>query len=368
MDHNKYIQRTLELARLGAGKVSPNPLVGSVIVKDNRIISEGYHDHFGGPHAEINALKQVSGQDLKPAYLYVNLEPCSHHGKTLPCAEAIIESGISNVVYGMEDPNPRVSGCGLQMLRQAGVHVIGPVLEKECINLNVGFIKSILRSIPWITVKIAQTLDGKIASADKSSEWITCDDSRRLVHQWRSEHDAVLIGIQTVFKDNPRLNVRYHEGVSPKRIILDRMLGVPLDAKIIQENPENTWIISSKTSDPDKKKRLSDLGVHVLTAKCTHDRIDLSSVWKNLIETGICSVFVEGGQQVFTTFLNSKWVDSIRIFIAPRIFGKGLSSLDDCRIESLKQIWQFSSTQWKSVGEDILFKGNITCLQDWLKK
>ncbi|MFC1568640.1 bifunctional diaminohydroxyphosphoribosylaminopyrimidine deaminase/5-amino-6-(5-phosphoribosylamino)uracil reductase RibD [bacterium] len=367
MDHKKYIKRALELAKRGIGNVSPNPRVGALIVKNNRILSEGYHAGFGEAHAEIDAINKLSKNDVKNAQLYINLEPCSHHGKTPPCTKSIIESGISTVIFGMKDPNPRVAGKGLRELKQAGIQIIGPVLEEECLAMNVGFVKTILKSIPWITVKIAQTLDSKIALENGHSKWITCETSRRLVHQWRSEHDAVLVGVQTVMQDNPLLNVRMIDGPSPKRIVLDTNLRIPYDANIIQNNPEKTIVITSKTADDGKKHYLADMGVYIFEAEAIQGKIVMNSIWKKLIDHGICSVFVEGGQKVFSNFLELNMVDLLYIFTAPKFFGHGINAIHNVNKINLEQGIPFTSFNWKSTGDDMLFEGRITCLQDWLK-
>jgi len=363
MDHENYIRRALELAKSGSGKVSPNPKVGAVIVKDGRVLSEGVHKAFGQPHAEIEAIHNTSPEALKNACLYVNLEPCSHHGKTPPCTEAIIGTGIRTVIYGMKDPNPLVSGRGIKRLRQAGIEVIGPVLKDECLSLNEGFVKAVLYRIPWITVKIAQTLDGKIALSDGHSKWITCQASRRLVHQWRAEHDAVLVGIQTVLQDDPMLNVRMTQGRSPKRIVLDTHLRIPVNARVVSESPVNTIILTSESADRDKKKTLKDFGVSVLETETDQNRIQLASVWQTLIEKGICSILVEGGQQVFTYFFERKTIDRLCIFIAPKIFGCGKNAVDDFNSADFQRDLPFTDFEWTSVGDDMLFKGTRTCLQ-----
>ena len=217
MNDEQYMRRVLELAAKGCA-VSPNPHVGALIVSENQIVSEGYHSVFGGPHAEVEVLKGVSPEQCAGSILYVNLEPCSHYGKTPPCTEAIIAAGIRTIVYGMEDPNPLVAGRGLRRLAEAGIRVVGPVLEYECIELNRGYIKTILKKSPWISLKIAQTLDGRIALPDHRSKWITEERSRHTVQHLRSRHDAVLVGIGTVLQDDPRLTARFPGPACPNEL------------------------------------------------------------------------------------------------------------------------------------------------------
>lgn len=368
MNHEKFIYKTIELAKKGIGSVSPNPRVGAVIVKNDHIIAKAFHEKFGGPHAEILALRQLSNDMARQATLYVNLEPCSHFGKTPPCVKAIIASGIKTVVYGMVDPNPLVTGNGLKILREAGIKVIGPIMENECIHLNEGFVKCMLQGIPWMTMKIAQTLDGKISLENGQSRWITGELSRKLVHQYRSEHDAILVGIETIIKDDPQLNVRFIRGPQPQKIVLDSNLRISLDANVITENPEKLIIITSNQSDPLKKRKLTNIGVRVLVTDQSDGLLNLSSIWKNMITAGICSIFIEGGQKVFSSFLNAGYIDQLYVFIAPKIFGQGYSAIEGRPLMHPDQALQFELFSWKTVGTDMLFKGTKTCLQDLLKK
>ncbi len=367
MDHEKYMRRTIELARKGIGSVSPNPRVGALIVSGGTVVSEGYHTAFGQPHAEIEAIRRLRDTD-SPHALYVNLEPCSHHGKTPPCTEAIIQAGIDTVVYGMRDPNPKVSGKGLARLETAGIRVIGPVLETECLRLNQGFIKSMVRSVPWITLKIAQTADGRIALENGQSRWITSPESREKVHEYRSLHDAVLVGIDTVIQDNPRLTVRIPCGTTPRRIVLDSSLKIPADSHLIVENPENTIIVTSENTNPAAMAILRDKGVRILTAPVSDNRLQISRLWREFIDSGICSILVEGGSRIFTYFLKSNLADQILLFIAPKLFGQGVPSIQGLEMVSPDDAEIFSSHQWIRSGPDMLLEGNITCLRDLLKK
>jgi diaminohydroxyphosphoribosylaminopyrimidine deaminase/5-amino-6-(5-phosphoribosylamino)uracil reductase len=367
MDYGLYIHKTLLLAKQGHGRVSPNPKVGAVVIKDNEVIAEGYHACFGGSHAEIAALQNLSFQESDGAALCVNLEPCVHSGKTPPCTEAIIHAGIRRVIYGMNDPNPLVSGRGIMRLQEAGIEVIGPVLEDECLQFNAGFVKSIVEKIPYLTVKIAQTLDGRIAFENGKSRWITGEQSREAVHRLRSEYDAVMVGIQTVLQDDPELNVRMTEGLSPKKVILDSRLRIPLNARLFCSNPEKTWIITEFESNFEKKKQLLDRGVHVVEAPLQNGLICLDSVWSILIENGICSILIEGGQKVISYFIRQKLADRFVAFIAPKIFGQGPVSIEDLKINEPDAL-SFKSVTWRPSGDDMCFQGEFRCLQDLLKK
>lgn len=263
MTNEELIKKTLKLAEKGRGKVSPNPLVGAVITKNSEIIAEGFHREFGDVHAEVAALDSAR-EDINGGTLYVNLEPCSHTGKQPPCVERIKNSGIKRVVIGMPDPNPLVNGKGIEFLRSRGLEVRVGVLEEACKDLNEGFFKHVKTGRPLVTLKIAQTLDGKIAAADGNSKWITSEKSRRLVHKMRSQNDAVLVGIGTVLKDNPRLNVRLVRGRDPKRIVLDSTLKISLNSNFLSKSLVEKTIIATTSKAPrDKSRLIKNLGATV---------------------------------------------------------------------------------------------------------
>ncbi|MEO8400117.1 MAG: bifunctional diaminohydroxyphosphoribosylaminopyrimidine deaminase/5-amino-6-(5-phosphoribosylamino)uracil reductase RibD, partial [Ignavibacteriaceae bacterium] len=248
MTDESYIKLAIEIAKKGMGNVSPNPLVGCVIIKNDRIIGAGYHQKFGESHAEINAINN-SKENLEGSTLYINLEPCSHYGKTPPCVDKILEAKIKKVVIGTLDMNPLVSGNGVKKLKSVGIDVKVGVLENECINLNKFFFKFITKKTPYVTLKAAQTLDGKIADKSGESKWISSLSSRRFVHEFRSKYDAVLVGTKTIIKDNPSLTVRLIEGRNPKRIIIDTDLSLKNSLKIFKDNKDkNLLVITSKSS------------------------------------------------------------------------------------------------------------------------
>jgi diaminohydroxyphosphoribosylaminopyrimidine deaminase/5-amino-6-(5-phosphoribosylamino)uracil reductase len=253
-----YIKLTLELARKGRGNVSPNPMVGAVLVKDDKIIGAGYHEYFGGNHAEVNAISNSRTQ-LDGATLYVNLEPCSHFGKTPPCVDTIIQNKISRVVIGTLDMNPVVSGNGIRRLKEAGIDVRVGVLENECVSLNKFFFKHITQQLPYVTLKAAQTLDGKIADPKGDSKWITSLNARRYVHSLRSQYDAVLVGASTIRKDDPSLTVRFIEGRNPKRIVLDSGLRLSLNYSIFNNNMDSNLIVVASRKSASKVRKIEKM-------------------------------------------------------------------------------------------------------------
>ncbi|MCH8872716.1 bifunctional diaminohydroxyphosphoribosylaminopyrimidine deaminase/5-amino-6-(5-phosphoribosylamino)uracil reductase RibD [candidate division KSB1 bacterium] len=360
MTDEELIKKTLKLAEKGRGKVSPNPLVGAVITKNNEIIAEGFHREFGGVHAEVAALDSAR-QDVSGGTLYVNLEPCSHRGKQPACVERIKNSGIKRVVVGTPDPNPLVDGKGIALLRKEGLEVKVGVLEEACGNLNEAFFKYVQTNRPLITLKIAQTLDGKIAAAGGSSKWITSGKSRRLVHKMRSQNDAVLVGIGTVLKDNPRLTVRLVKGPNPKRIVLDSTLKIPLNSNFLTKPlVEKTIIATTSGASKEKIRSIKELGANVWTIKNdSKSRVDLSELCKKMGIEGITSVFVEGGSQIFSAFLQEQLADKIAIFIAPKIFGEGLSAVHFNGIHSLNASIKLSDFEKRKIGDDVLLTGRL---------
>ena len=353
------MKRALRLARKGTGKVSPNPRVGAVLVKDRKIISEGHHERFGGAHAEINALSKIENRRIKGGTLYTNLEPCCHQGKTPPCTEFLIESGIHSVVIGVVDPNPLVNGKGIRRLRQAGIDVRVGIMEKECIRLNEAYFTYITQKKPFVTLKIAQTLDGKIATDRGLSRWITGETSRRQVHRMRSENDAVLVGVNTVIADDPELSVRSVRGRNPRRIILDSRLRIPLQSRVLADsNSQNTVVATTSRAPSDKIKKLHQMGVGVWILKSSIDgAVDLPALWKKMAKEGITSVLVEGGKEVFTSILNTGDADRIVVFISPKVFGRGIDAFGELDVPSPDRAVTFEEIVWHRRGSDIIFEG-----------
>ena len=314
-----YIKECIELAKKGAGYVSPNPLVGCIIVKNGEIIGKGYHKKFGEAHAEVNAINNAkkNGYSLTNSTLYINLEPCSHFGKTPPCAELIIKEKISKVIIGIKDPNPEVNGKGIAKLRKAGIKVEYGILRKECEELNKFFIKNITKKIPYVTLKVAQSIDGKIALKNNKSKYITCENSLKLVHKLRSEYDAVLIGKNTALLDNPSLTVRLVKGRNPYRIVIDK------DSKL----PQHLKIFTDKDSDR----------TIIINSPLKNKNIPLINILKALHDLNIASVLVEGGANIFSQFVEKNLFDDIYFIIAPKIIGDGISAFRDFKITTLSK-------------------------------
>lgn len=327
--NNFFILRSLELALKGAGYVSPNPLVGCVIVKNGKIIAEGYHKKFGESHAEVNAINsaKAKGINLKGSALYVNLEPCSHLGKTPPCTDEIIKNKISEVVIGTKDPNPLVAGKGIKKLKSKGIKITVGVLENKCLETNKFYFKYIKSRLPYVTLKAAQTLDGKIADISGKSKWISSKESRKLVHKLRSVYDAVLVGKNTVELDNPELTVRHVKGRNPYRIIIDTDLALNLNNKLFSDKyTSKTIIIASKQPDEFLSRILEQRNIKVVNAKTNNGLIDLKDALKKIALLGIASILVEGGAFTFTEFLKQKSADELLLFTSPKIMGKGIST------------------------------------------
>ena len=347
-DDEKFIRRCFELARRGEGCVSPNPLVGCVITREGKIISEGWHEKFGGPHAEANAIKRAA-ENLEGVTIYCSLEPCSHiDKKTPPCVPLIIESGIEKVVVSNIDPNPKVAGKGIEILRNSGVEVVVGICEEEGNELNRFYFKSVLQKLPYVTVKIAQSIDGKIAGAENTRTQITGSGSIEFVHKQRSIYNAVLVGKGTVNIDNPMLNVRNMNGRNPVRIILDGSLNVNPDSICLNdENRASTWVFCSDKVDNAKVDVLTNKGVKVFRLEVdTNGRIDLRLLLSKLNDLNIQSVFVEGGREIFSQFISESLFDELIILQAPIILGKGIDAFD----VSLQSQLKLSSAE--KIGED----------------
>ena len=335
-----YIKRCLELAGNGAGNVSPNPLVGSVIVKNGKVIGEGWHEKYGGLHAEANAIKNAV-EDPEGATLYCNLEPCCHtNKKTPPCTAKIIESKIKRVVISNTDPNPFVAGKGIALLKSFGIEVKTGLLEDEGKYLNRFFFKHITTGLPYVTLKIAQSEDGKITSEKGKQTWLTGKESAEFVHLQRTLFDAVLIGANTVNIDNPQLNVRMVKGRNPKRIILDGNLASSIDAKIFNDiQSENTILFTGEKSDKEKGIQLEGKGIKIIRlAGDLYNKIPLAEVLKVLGSEMIISVFVEGGREIFTRFIKENLFDELIILQAPVTLGRGISAFEADFPLNLKKI------------------------------
>lgn len=347
----QYIKRCFELALKGAGAVSPNPMVGCVIVKNGKVVAEGNHKKFGEAHAERNAVNSAlrKGINLKGAELYVNLEPCAHFGKTPPCCDLIIEHKFSKVVIAMKDPYHEVMGRSVKKLKRAGIEVITGVLEPEAIELNKFFVKYVTTGLPYVTLKAAQTIDGKIADEKYRSKWISSTESRKIVHRLRSVYDAVLVGANTVRYDNPKLNVRDVNGRDPYRIILDKELALGMNYDVFRYKDSRTILISAMEADIKKIRSLQKKGVMVLPCRTRDGKFDLKDVMKKLAAINIASIFVEGGAYVYNEFLKAGLTDELLIFIAPDIMGRGITAF-----ENKQAFREYKNISYFSSGSDIL--------------
>ncbi|MBN1471833.1 MAG: bifunctional diaminohydroxyphosphoribosylaminopyrimidine deaminase/5-amino-6-(5-phosphoribosylamino)uracil reductase RibD [Syntrophaceae bacterium] len=360
MNDEHYMKFALQLARKGRGYVNPNPMVGAVIVKNGLIIGKGYHRRFGGNHAEIKAIKSA-GSKVKGSTLYVTLEPCCHKGKTPPCVNAITESKIARVVIGTIDSNPLVSGKGINFLQKGGIKVHTGVLEKECRELNEIFFHYMETGLPFVTLKYAQTLDGRIATVTGISQWISSPASRKFAHRLRVEHDAILVGRGTVERDNPELTVRLVRGRNPLRVIVDSRLSVSEKAKIFQNTSLTPTLIATVKTDLDPKfKKLAARGAEISTVKADENgKVSLKSLFKILALRKISSVLIEGGAQIITSVLKHDLADRLVVVISPRIIGKGIEAVGDLHIKNLQSAKKISVRRIFRSGDDIVLDGRL---------
>ena len=307
----QMMARAISLARNGLGRTSPNPLVGAVIVRDGRIVAEGWHRKAGTPHAEIHALN-MAGELARGATVYVSLEPCAHYGRTGPCARALVEAGVSRVVVAMTDPNPKVAGKGIAILQEAGIEVTVGVLEQEARQLNEVFLKWITTGLPFVALKTAMTLDGKIATAAGQSQWITYEASRYEVHRLRDIYDGILVGINTALADNPSLTTRLkeYEGRNPVRIVVDSRARLPLEAKLVTDGAARTIVAVTAGAPAERVEALKSAGAEIIVAG-SGDHVDMHSLMEQLGAMKITSVLVEGGGSVNFSLLQAGLADRV---------------------------------------------------------
>lgn len=357
----KFMQRALELAASAMGRTNPNPMVGAVIVKNNQIIGEGYHHKAGTPHAEIHALN-AAGSDAFGATIYITLEPCSHYGRTPPCADALVKAGIKRAVIAAIDPNPEVAGKGLKILNDSEIETRVGVLEDKALKLNEVFLKYIQTGMPFVAVKTAMTLDGKIASVTGSSRWITNEASRRFVHRLRNVYDAILVGIGTVLKDDPLLNTRLDSADvrDPVRVIIDTNLDLPLKSRIVKTAcQQRTIVFYSDNNSYAKKKQLKDAGLELIQVDSDSGLIVMEDVFKILGKMEICSVLVEGGGEINAYLIENALADKVYWFIAPRIIGgrQAPSPVGGTGIELMQNAVKLKSVEIERFAEDMLITG-----------
>ncbi|MEQ9091493.1 MAG: bifunctional diaminohydroxyphosphoribosylaminopyrimidine deaminase/5-amino-6-(5-phosphoribosylamino)uracil reductase RibD [Balneola sp.] len=365
--HEAWMKEALELASEGKGSVSPNPMVGCIIVDGaGNKIGQGYHKKFGAAHAEVNAIASVKDKrKLNGATVYVTLEPCSHTGKTPPCADMLTKYPLKKIVVAMKDPNPKVNGSGIRILKNAGIEVEVGVLEKEAEKLNEFFIHHQNFGRPFITLKIAQTVDGFLAAADGDSQWISGKQSRKKVHEWRAEYDAVMVGRTTAMADNPGLTVRHVKGRQPKRIVIDGPFELPRSLNLFSDKHEEKTIIltwnkeaSQDEADPMLKVLAQNYfrGEIIQTPKLG-GHVDLREAFKLLGGKGISSILVEGGQQLSSALIKQGLVDKLCVFIAPKLLGAGTRSVLNIGINKMNEIAELKEVGWEKVGDDMLLTG-----------
>lgn len=356
----RYMRLALRLAVKGAGSSSPNPMVGAVVVRSGKIVATGYHRRPGSDHAEIIALMRA-GEKARGATLYLNLEPCCHRGRTPPCTLALIRSGIKRVVAGMLDPNPLVSGKGIRQLKRAGVEVHLGVLQAECERTNEAFRKHIIRGVPFVILKLATSLDGKIATSTGDSRWITETASRRYVHRLRAQVDAVLVGVGTVLADDPRLTCRLAKGRDPWRVVLDGHLSIPLTARLLhQHEPEKTVVVAGALAPMGKVRAIKDTGAQVWSFPVRKGTIPFISVLKRLGRLGLMSVMIEGGATTASRALREGVVDKILFFYAPKIVGgDGREMIGALGIKKMSRARKLKEIEVKKLGKDYLVSGYL---------
>ena len=355
-----YLRMACRLARKAAGRTSPNPMVGAVLVRAGKVVGSGYHRAAGGDHAEIVALRHA-GVRAKGSTLYINLEPCSHHGRTPPCADALIDAGINEVIAGMGDPNPLVAGRGFRKLRRAGIKVRVGLCEAECRTLLEAFAKFITRRLPFVTLKLAATMDGKIATVTGDSRWISDEDSRALVHRWRDEVDAIVVGAGTVRADDPQLNCRIPGGRNPYRVVLDGRLRIPLGSRLLSHQDAHKTIIATTAQAPTAKSRaIEALGAQVWRLPARHDQVAWLPLLRKLAGIGVVSVMIEGGASIAASALKGKVVDKIAFFYAPKIVGgDGRGMIDALAIAKMSRAIRLQRLDMRRSGGDILITGYL---------
>jgi diaminohydroxyphosphoribosylaminopyrimidine deaminase/5-amino-6-(5-phosphoribosylamino)uracil reductase len=359
----RLMRLCLGLARRGEGQTSPNPMVGAVITRAGRIVGKGYHRRAGEPHAEIEAIEDA-GKATPGAEMWINLEPCDHWGRTGPCTEAITNSGIKQVIVGMEDPNPRVKGKGIAKLRKNGIKVEVGLLEDECRRLNESYIKFIRTKTPWVILKVAASLDGKTATRSGESRWISGKEALSYVHRLRNKVDAILVGVDTIIKDNPLLTTRLpgRKSRDPIRIVADSKLRIPLTSGVLKlQSGAATILATTEKASSKKIRRLEQMGIKVLVTSQYNGRVELPSLMKKLGALNITSLLIEGGSTINASALSSGIVDKVIWFYAPKIIGgkRSPGMVGGNGIETLEQAIALEDLRVRRLGEDILIEGYI---------
>jgi len=356
-DDHRHMARALELAERGLFTATPNPRVGCVLVREGATVGEGWHERAGEPHAEVHALRQAQDR-ARGATAYVSLEPCSHHGRTPPCADALVEAGVRRVVVAMEDPNPLVAGAGLARLRAAGVEARSGLLADAAHELNIGFASRMQRARPWVRVKTAASLDGRTALANGTSQWITGAPARRDGHRWRARSCAVMTGIGTLLHDDSRLNVREVEtSRQPLRIVVDRHLELPLNARILQGGGV---IVFTATPQPEKARALAACGAEVVTMGDAHGKVDLAAAMRELARREMNEILVESGNRLNGALLRAGVVDELILYFAPQLLGDRARGMFDLgELTALEQRIDLDVREVRSVGADLHLRARL---------
>lgn len=366
MVDEKYMLLAIELAKQGEGHTAPNPLVGAIIEKNGKIIGAGYHEKYGEPHAERNALTNCI-EDPEGATIYVTLEPCCHHGKQPPCTEAIVAAGIKRVVVGSRDPNPMVSGKGNAFLREHGIEVIEDFMKEECDKINGPFFYFIQNKMPYVVMKYAMTLDGKIAAYTGESKWVTGEVSRQHVHSLRNRYTGIMVGVGTVLADNPELTCRIEGGRNPIRIICDSHLRTPLDFKIVETAKEVPTIIGTCEADESKHQPYIDKGCQIIVIPEKDGHVDVKVLLEKLGERKIDSILLEGGGTLNWTFVKEGLINRVATYVAPKIFGgaDAKSPVEGVGFPNPAAGMELEIVNISDMGEDILIESEVrSCSQE----
>ncbi|MEA3544464.1 MAG: bifunctional diaminohydroxyphosphoribosylaminopyrimidine deaminase/5-amino-6-(5-phosphoribosylamino)uracil reductase RibD [Thermodesulfobacteriota bacterium] len=368
LKHHQFMQRALDLARQGEGRTAPNPPVGAVIVKAGEIVGEGFHPQAGEPHAEIFALRQA-GRKGQGGDIYVTLEPCSHHGKTPPCAAALIAAGIKTVYVGVVDPNPQVAGKGIEMLQKAGIEVQIGILEPECRRLIKPFEKHLSTGLPFTIYKAAMTLDGNTATAMGDSRWVSGVESRRQVHRLRNRVEAIMVGVGTVVNDDPLLNTRIADGSGrdPLRVVVDSQLRISPDCRMLQQQSGGKTLIATISLEQTKIASLQNAGAEVVVFSADSGKVPLLALWEELGRRNVQRLLLEGGSKLAEAALNGGLIDQLMLFVAPKLLGGssmfGIFSGSGCA--KMSAAIKLTDVCYQQVGEDLLITGDIEpCLPD----
>ena len=351
-----YMERALNLSTLAWGRTSPNPLVGCIIVRDGLIVGEGYHAKAGTPHAEVHALK-AAGLRAEGADVYVTLEPCSHHGRTPPCTEALIQAKVKRVIVALEDPNPLVSGQGIKKLEEAGIEVEIGLLEEKAKLINKFFLKAITTNFPYVLYKSALTLDGKTAVESGDSNWVTSEESRAYVHELRDIYDVIMVGSNTVLKDDPLLTCRRINGRDPVKLIVDGNLTIPLDAKVLSNSL--CIVATSESADSQKLRSLKEKQ-NVEVWQYNEPRyVPLSILMRDIVKRGFNSILLEGGGNLAGKMLQERLIDKIEFIYAPKLVGSGPSPLSGFHLEKMNQAVKICNIEISQIAEDINVSGEV---------